>query len=87
MKNQANQALSLNGYQPPGSDRHLVVKYAEDQHKKKDRRAQMEMGMMGGGMGGGMGGMNMMGGMGGMRMMGGHGHLGHGMNMNIPGMY
>ena len=75
LKSQANQALSLNGYQPPGSDRHLVVKYAEDQHKKKDRRAQMEMGMMGGGMGGGMG------------LMGGHGHLGgHGMNMNISGM-
>ena len=33
-------ALSLNGYRPPHCDRHLMVKYAEDQHKKKDRRGQ-----------------------------------------------
>lgn len=34
-------ALSLNDFRLQGCDRHLVVKYAEDQHKKKDRRGQM----------------------------------------------
>jgi hypothetical protein len=38
-------ALSLNDYRLQGCDRHLVVKYAEDQHKKKDRRGQMGNGM------------------------------------------
>ena len=40
-------ALSLNGYRPPHCDRHLMVKYAEDQHKKKDRRSQLLVGPMG----------------------------------------
>lgn len=47
----------MNGFQPPGCDRHLLVKYAEDQHKIKDRRRQT------GGMLGGPMGMNMMDGM------------------------
>jgi hypothetical protein len=61
-------ALSLNGYRPPGSDRLLVVKYAEDQHKKKERRVQMEMGMMGmmGMSGMPVGGVAGLGGLGGM---------------------
>jgi RNA recognition motif. (a.k.a. RRM, RBD, or RNP domain) len=37
-------ALSLNDFRLQGCDRHLVVKYAEDQHKKKDRRGQMGTG-------------------------------------------
>lgn len=41
LKSQANNALSLNGFRPPGSDRFLVVKYAEDQHKKIGRRNPM----------------------------------------------
>jgi len=41
LKSQANNALSLNGFRPPGSDRFLVVKYAEDQHKKNVRRNPM----------------------------------------------
>jgi len=36
LKSQANNALSLNGYVLDGSNRGLVVKYAEDQHKKKE---------------------------------------------------
>lgn len=36
VKAQANNALSLNGCQLDGSSRGLVVKYAEDQHKKKE---------------------------------------------------
>mmetsp|Transcript_8334 Transcript_8334/g.12422 ORF Transcript_8334/g.12422 Transcript_8334/m.12422 type:complete len:524 (-) Transcript_8334:1703-3274(-) len=36
LKSQANSALSLNGCQLEGSNRGLVVKYAEDQHKKKE---------------------------------------------------
>lgn len=36
LKAQANSALSLNGCQLEGSSRGLVVKYAEDQHKKKE---------------------------------------------------
>eukprot|EP01039_Chlorochromonas_danica_P009414 gene9414-10399_t len=36
VKSQANNALSLNGCQLEGSSRPLVVKYAEDQHKKKE---------------------------------------------------
>lgn len=36
VKAQANSALSLNGCQLEGSTRGLVVKYAEDQHKKKE---------------------------------------------------
>lgn len=39
-------ALSLNDFRLQGCDRHLVVKYAEDQHKKKDRRGQMGNGNM-----------------------------------------
>jgi len=41
LKSQANNALSLNGFRPPGSDRFLVVKYAEDQNKKNVRRNPM----------------------------------------------
>jgi hypothetical protein len=52
-------ALSLNGYRPPTSDRHLIVKYAEDQHKKKDRRMGPGHMMGGSPIGMGMGGMNM----------------------------
>jgi hypothetical protein len=46
----------MDGYVPPGCDRHLMVKYAEDQHNKKDRRGQMG-GMVGGPQGQGMSGL------------------------------
>lgn len=36
VKSQANNALTLNGCQLEGSSRGLIVKYAEDQHKKKE---------------------------------------------------
>lgn len=36
LKSQANNALALNGCQLEGSSRGLIVKYAEDQHKKKE---------------------------------------------------
>eukprot|EP01041_Mallomonas_annulata_P011099 gene11099-23200_t len=35
---EANRALSLNGHRVEGVDRPLTVKYAEDQHKKKEKR-------------------------------------------------
>jgi len=38
VRGEANRALSLNGHRLEGVDRPLIVKYAEDQHKKRDRR-------------------------------------------------
>jgi RNA recognition motif-containing protein len=38
LRSQANTALVLNGFRPPGSNRNLSVKYAEDQHKKNERQ-------------------------------------------------
>lgn len=39
-------AMVMNGFRPNGCDRCLVVKYAEDQHKKKERRPTGPMGSM-----------------------------------------
>lgn len=46
LRSQANTALVLNGFRPPGSDRNLVVKYAEDQHRKPERRFMQSGGPM-----------------------------------------
>lgn len=48
LKSQANNALALNGFRPGCSDRSLVVKYAEDQHRKKEYRRIIGSGVLDG---------------------------------------
>mmetsp|Transcript_18914 Transcript_18914/g.19034 ORF Transcript_18914/g.19034 Transcript_18914/m.19034 type:complete len:437 (-) Transcript_18914:383-1693(-) len=43
VRGEANRALSLHGHRVEGIDRPLIVKYAEDQHKKKEKRGMLPM--------------------------------------------
>jgi len=42
LRSEANQALSLNGIRVEGSDRPLIVKYAEDQSRKNEESAKRQ---------------------------------------------